>query len=77
MFDFSRFKIYMNYTIYGVLYKYLSLIHIQMCIRDRYRGPEVILGSKYNTTADLWSLACMTFQMLTGDLLFNPKRDTN
>lgn len=43
----------------------------------QYRGPEVILGSKYNTTADLWSLACMTFEMLTGDLLFNPKRDRN
>lgn len=43
----------------------------------QYRGPEVILGSKYNTTADLWSLACMTFEMLTGDLLFNPKRDQN
>jgi serine/threonine-protein kinase SRPK3 len=43
----------------------------------QYRGPEVILGSKYNITADLWSLACMTFEMLTGDLLFNPKRDPN
>lgn len=43
----------------------------------QYRGPEVILGSKYNITADLWSLACMTFEMLTGDLLFNPKRDSN
>ena len=25
----------------------------------------------------MWSLACMTFQLLTGELLFNPKKDSN
>ncbi len=32
----------------------------------QYRGPEVLTGSKYNLSADMWSLACMTFEMLTG-----------
>jgi serine/threonine-protein kinase SRPK3 len=27
----------------------------------QYRSPEVLLGSKYNLSADMWSLACMTF----------------
>ena len=43
----------------------------------QYRGPEVLTGSKYNLSADMWSLACMTFEMLTGELLFNPRRDGN
>ena len=25
----------------------------------------------------MWSLACMTFEMLTGELLFNPRKDNN
>jgi serine/threonine-protein kinase SRPK3 len=25
----------------------------------------------------MWSLACMTFELLTGELLFNPKKDPN
>ena len=25
----------------------------------------------------MWSLACMTFELLTGELLFNPKKDHN
>lgn len=37
----------------------------------------MLLGSKYNLTADMWSLACMTFELLTGELLFNPKKDPN
>ena len=36
-----------------------------------------MIGSKYNLSADMWSLACMTFEMLTGELLFNPRKDTN
>lgn len=35
---------------------------------------KVITGSKYNTTADVWSLACMLFEMLTGDFLFEPRK---
>lgn len=49
--------------------------HFQPEIQTRqYRGPEVILGINYNETADLWSFACMIFEMLTGDFLFDPKK---
>ena len=43
----------------------------------QYRGPEVLTGSKYNLSADMWSLACMIFEMLTGELLFNPRKDNS
>ena len=39
----------------------------------QYRSPEVILGAKYDTSADIWSLGTMTFELLTGDYLFDPK----
>jgi serine/threonine-protein kinase SRPK3 len=39
----------------------------------QYRSPEVILGSKYSTPADVWSLACIAFELATGDLLFDPR----
>jgi serine/threonine-protein kinase SRPK3 len=39
----------------------------------QYRGPEVIIGVSYNHTADLWSLACMMFELVTGDFLFEPR----
>ena len=34
---------------------------------------KVILGAKYDTSADMWSVACMAFELLTGDLLFDPR----
>jgi serine/threonine protein kinase len=39
----------------------------------QYRSPEVIIGAKYSTPCDLWSTACMAFELATGDLLFEPK----
>jgi len=39
----------------------------------QYRSPEVIVGCKYDTSADIWSLACMLFELITGDLLFDPR----
>lgn len=39
----------------------------------QYRGPEVIIGISYNHTADLWSFACMLFELITGDFLFEPR----
>ena len=38
----------------------------------QYRAPEVIIASEYDTSADMWSLACIIFELLTGDLLFDP-----
>mmetsp|Transcript_22656 Transcript_22656/g.89634 ORF Transcript_22656/g.89634 Transcript_22656/m.89634 type:complete len:501 (+) Transcript_22656:173-1675(+) len=43
----------------------------------QYRAPEVIIGHKYNTSADIWSMACIVFELATGDLLFKPKKGTH
>lgn len=42
----------------------------------QYRSPEVILGSKWGPSTDVWSVACMTFELLTGDYLFDPQSGT-
>lgn len=48
--------------------------HFSEDIQTRqYRAPEVLIGSKYDTSADMWSLGCITFELLTGDLLFDPR----
>ncbi|XP_077431614.1 SRSF protein kinase 3 [Vanacampus margaritifer] len=39
----------------------------------QYRSLEVLLGSDYGPPADIWSVACMAFELLTGDSLFEPK----
>ncbi|TKY67130.1 kinase dsk1 [Spatholobus suberectus] len=43
----------------------------------QYRCPEVLLGSKYSTPADLWSFACICFELATGDVLFDPNSGDN
>jgi serine/threonine-protein kinase SRPK3 len=48
--------------------------HFTQDIQTRqYRSPEVILGAPYDATADIWSAACMFFELATGDFLFSPK----
>jgi len=48
--------------------------HFSEDIQTRqYRAPEVLVGSKYDASADMWSLGCITFELLTGDLLFDPR----
>lgn len=43
----------------------------------QYRCPEVLLGSKYSTSADIWSFACIAFELATGDVLFDPHSGDN
>ncbi len=38
----------------------------------QYRSPEVIMGASYNTPADMFSVACIVFELLTGEYLFDP-----
>lgn len=40
----------------------------------QYRCPEVILGEPYSTPIDIWSCACMIFELITGQFLFDPKK---
>jgi len=37
-----------------------------------YRSPEVIVGLEYGPPTDVWSTACMAFELATGDTLFQP-----
>ncbi|KAF9023441.1 kinase-like protein [Hymenopellis radicata] len=40
----------------------------------QYRAPEAILGRKdWDTTADIWSVACVVFELLTAEYLFDPQ----
>ncbi|KAK9464507.1 kinase-like domain-containing protein [Lipomyces arxii] len=39
----------------------------------QYRSPEVILGARWGASTDVWSMACMVFELLTGDYLFDPQ----
>ncbi|KEG15468.1 serine/arginine-rich protein specific kinase SRPK [Trypanosoma grayi] len=43
----------------------------------QYRCPEVILGEPYSTPIDLWSAACMIFELITGEFLFDPRKGDN
>ncbi|KAF9205701.1 serine/threonine protein kinase, CMGC group [Haplosporangium sp. Z 27] len=43
----------------------------------QYRSPEVILGSKWGPSTDVWSVACMAFELITSDYLFDPQSGTS
>ncbi|SCU79623.1 LAFA_0B04412g1_1 [Lachancea sp. 'fantastica'] len=47
--------------------------HYTNSIQTReYRSPEVIIGCEWGASADIWSAACLIFELLTGDFLFEP-----
>jgi serine/threonine-protein kinase SRPK3 len=33
-----------------------------------------MLGVDYDSSADMWSLACMVFELVTADFLFEPRK---
>jgi len=48
--------------------------HFTSDIQTRqYRSLEAIMGARYSTPVDMWSMACMVFELATGDLLFDPR----
>jgi serine/threonine-protein kinase SRPK3 len=36
-----------------------------------------MLGIDYDASADLWSFACMIFELITGEFLFDPRKGPN
>ncbi|GMS87040.1 hypothetical protein PENTCL1PPCAC_9215 [Pristionchus entomophagus] len=42
-----------------------------------YRSPEVLVGLEYGTGADIWSTACMAFEVAMGGYLFEPVEAPN
>ena len=43
----------------------------------QYRALEVLIGAGYGPAADIWSAACMAFELATGDYLFEPHSGDN
>jgi serine/threonine protein kinase len=39
-----------------------------------YMAPEVLVGSPLSPAIDMWSLGCTVIKMLTGKLLFSPRK---
>ncbi|KAF8213454.1 kinase-like domain-containing protein [Mycena galopus ATCC 62051] len=40
----------------------------------QYRSPEAIIGRRdWGTRADIWSVACLVFELLTAEFLFDPQ----
>ncbi|ARF08916.1 serine/threonine protein kinase [Catovirus CTV1] len=37
-----------------------------------YRAPEVLLNCSYNENCDIWSIGCTFFELITGNILFDP-----
>jgi len=40
-----------------------------------YRAPEIILEYKYNQNCDIWSVGCIIYELLTGEILFDPGKN--
>jgi serine/threonine protein kinase len=40
-----------------------------------YRAPEIVLKSGFDEKCDIWSLGCSIYEILTGDILFDPEKD--
>lgn len=40
----------------------------------QYRAPEIIVEYPYDSKVDVWSIACIVFELVTGSFLFNPKK---
>jgi len=41
-----------------------------------YRAPEIILEYDYNPNCDMWSVGCMIYELLTGETLFMPDKNS-
>jgi serine/threonine-protein kinase SRPK3 len=40
-----------------------------------YRAPEIVLKCGFDERCDIWSLGCSIYEILTGDILFDPEKD--
>ncbi|XP_059469032.1 SRSF protein kinase 3-like [Neocloeon triangulifer] len=43
----------------------------------QYRCFEVLIGAEYGPAADIWSVACVAYELATGRFLFSGKADEN
>lgn len=56
-----------------------SHYHFTNQIQTRqYRAPEILLKHKtWGASADMWSIGCIIFELITGDYLFDPHSGNN
>lgn len=40
-----------------------------------YRAPEIILEYDFNDKCDIWSVGCMLYELITGEILFDPVKE--
>jgi len=53
-------------------------INKRLQIQTRYyRAPEIILGVGLHRKSDYWSIGCLLYELITGDILFNPDKTSN
>lgn len=39
-----------------------------------YKAPEMILKCDYNEKCDVWAIGCVAYELLAGDILFDPQK---
>jgi serine/threonine protein kinase len=54
-------------------YHFIYLLSLPLPSGSTLCAAQAILGAEYSDSADIWSLACMVFELVTGDFLFYPK----
>lgn len=78
-FDYDKFVSELRGR-YAILTDFSNAIH-ESEVRDEdkefqsaeYRCPEVLLGLRFTTLSDLWSVGCVVFELATNEMLFEPK----
>ena len=52
-----------------------SIDHERFDIQTRYyRAPEIIMGYEYDFRCDVWSVGCVLYELMTGQILFDPQK---
>lgn len=64
-------KIFVKIADLGYAYKNNAFEFDYIQARE-FRAAEVVLGGKLGKPVDIWSTACITYQMVTGEYLFDP-----
>ena len=54
--------------------QYINKIKTNKIQTRYYRSPESILDAPINDRSDIWSVGCIYYELLTGDTLFNTKK---
>ena len=51
-------------------------VHTKNCVTRCYRPPEIFFGDReYTNKVDIWSLACVMYELTTGEVLFGGTSD--